>query len=119
MSINHHYAFDRTVHNHELGLTTEHARQVALAYLVAFVFALLDYVERTTGRRDHEDFSGLVQPEDPILQELWHAKSTSDEACRLAHDADLMRDIARDCPGLVAIAEDSAARLLAWCRGNL
>jgi hypothetical protein len=119
MSVNHHYELDRAVHNREFGLTIEHARQVALAYLVAFTFALLDYIERTTGRRDHEDFTGLVQPDDPIMQELWRAKATSDEARQFAHDTELMHSVARDCPGLAALAEDYATRLLAWCRADL
>jgi hypothetical protein len=70
------------------------------------VLALLNYIERTTGRRDLEDITGLVQPDDPVLQELWHAKSTSDEACRLARDDAFLCSVVSNCPRLVAIAED-------------
>jgi hypothetical protein len=51
------------------------AHRCALAYLAAFALALLDYVERTTGRRDHDDYTNLVQPDDAVLQALWHAES--------------------------------------------
>jgi hypothetical protein len=89
----------------------EHAVRCALAYFMAFMFAFLDHIERVTGRRDYDDYSGLVQPDDPVLQALWRAKSTSEQARKLAADTDLMRDLARN-PHLVSLAEDCAERLL-------
>jgi hypothetical protein len=93
-------------------LLRESAVRVALAYFTAFMLAFLDFVERTTGRRDYDDYTGLVQPDDPVLRELWCAKSTSKRAQELAADADLMHRLACH-PHLAPMAEDYAERLLA------
>jgi hypothetical protein len=84
----------------------EYAFHCALAYLTAFGLAIVDHVERVTGRRDHDDYTNLVQPDDPVLQELWHAKSTSEHARKIAADTDLMRQLARNYPQLAAFAKD-------------
>jgi hypothetical protein len=95
------------------GPLRECAVRCALAYFTAFMFAFLDHIERVTGRRDYDDYSGLVQPDDPVLQALWRAKSTSEQARKLAADTDLMHRLAREYPPLAAMAEDCAGRLLA------
>ena len=101
---------------HELDVTAllrEGAFCCALAYLAAFTIAICDHVERATGRCDHDDYTNLVQPDDPVLQELWRAKSTSKRARELAVDVDSMHRLARNCPQLAAMAEDYAEQLLA------
>jgi hypothetical protein len=90
----------------------EYAVRVALAYLAAFMLAFLDHVERLTGRRDHDNYTGLVRPDDPVLQELWRADATTKRVRELVADTEVMDQLAR-LPGLVAIAEDCAERLLA------
>src|SRR5262249_18979403 len=101
-------------YDRELGLTTEHARHVAFAYIVAFVSAFLDHVERLTGRCDYDDYTKRVQPDDPVLQELWHADSTSEHARRLAtNDTGVLHELKTKCPGLVGIANACAERMLA------
>jgi hypothetical protein len=92
-------------------LLRETAVRLALAYFAAFLSALLDHVERVTGRRDYDDYTGLVQPDDPVLQQLWRAGSTSKHARELADDVGLMCVLARD-PHLVPMAENLAERLL-------
>jgi hypothetical protein len=101
--------------SHELDVTVplrEYAFHCALAYLTAFGLAIVDHVERVTGRRDHDDYTNLVQPDDPVLQELWHAEFTSEQARKLAVDSDLMHRLARACPSLAAMAEDYVGHLL-------
>src|SRR6516165_9153762 len=88
----------------------ECAYRCALAYVTACASAVLDYVERTTGRRDYEDYSDVVSVEE--VQELSRAKSTSEHACKIAADADLMHQL-HNCPGLAAFAKDYAGDLLA------
>ena len=88
----------------------ECAYRCALAYVTACASAVLDYVERTTGRRDYEDYNGVVSLEE--VQELSRAKSTSEHARKIAADAELMHQLAYDCPGLAAFAKDYAGDLL-------
>jgi hypothetical protein len=86
------------------------AYHCALAYLAACAFAVLDFVERTTGRRDYEDYNGVVSVEE--VQELSRAKSTSEHARKIAADGELMHQLAYDCPGLAAFAKDHVRHLL-------
>jgi hypothetical protein len=86
---------------HEFDVT---AYRCALAYVAACVLAVLDYVERTTGRRDYEDYTDVVRPED--VQELGRAKSTAEHACKIAANTDLMHQLAHNCPQLAALAKD-------------
>jgi len=89
----------------------ECAYRCALAYVAACASAVLDYVERTTGRCDYEDYSDMVSVEE--VQELSRAKSTSEHARKIAADAELMHQLAYNCPGLAAFAKDYAGDLLA------
>jgi hypothetical protein len=98
----------------ELGLTFECATRVSLAYIFAFALAMFDYVERTTGRTDYEDFAPMW-PKDEVAQQIWRAPSTRDRVRKFADDADLMRRL-RDIPALVSVAEDYARQLLLLCR---
>jgi hypothetical protein len=98
----------------ELGLTFERATDCVLAYLHAFVLAVLAHIERTTGRIDYDDFEP-VWPENETLQQLWRAPSTVAQMHEARADADLICRL-RDIPALVAIAEDCTRRLLPLCR---
>jgi hypothetical protein len=98
----------------ELGLTFERATDCALAYLHAFVLAVLAHIERTTGRIDYNDFKP-VWPKNETLQQLWRAPSTLEQMRKVAADADVMRDL-RNIPALVAIAEDYTRHMLSLCR---
>ena len=93
----------------------ERAGRVSLAYILAFECALHDYVERLLGRSEfkYDDYKDLVLPEDPVLRDLWRAKTTSEHARKLARDTELLRNAARDMPQLAAIAKDCSERLLA------
>jgi hypothetical protein len=101
-----------TVSTSVTGLLRETAFYVALAYLLAFAVALINHVERVTGRRDHKDYRDLMPP-DPVCNKLWRAKSTVERARKLAADNDLMCSAARDYPSFAAVAEKLAADLLA------
>jgi hypothetical protein len=91
-------------------LRGECAYRCALAYVAACASAVLDYVERTTGRCDYEDYSHVVSVEE--VQELSRAKSTSEHARKIAADTELMHQL-HNCPRLVAFAKDHAEYLLA------
>jgi hypothetical protein len=85
-------------------------RECAFAYLAACVFAVFDYVERTTGRCDYDDYSGVVSVQ--TVQELSRAESTAEHARKIIADAELMHQL-HNCPLLVTLAEDHAKQLLA------
>jgi hypothetical protein len=92
----------------------ENAYYCAIAYTAACVSAVLDHVERTTGRRDHDDYSDVVSVE--TVQELSRAESTGAHARKIAADATLMHQL-RDCPELTVLAKSHAEGLLAdWHR---
>jgi hypothetical protein len=96
-------------------MTREFAREAtayrcALAYVAACASAVLDYVERTTGRCDYNDYSDVVSVEK--VQELSRAKSTAEYARKIAADADLMRQLAYNCPQLGVLAKDYVGDLL-------
>jgi hypothetical protein len=91
-------------------LLREHAYHCALAYVAACTSAMLDYVERMTGRCDYEDYSDVVSVEE--VQELSRAKSTYEHACKIAADAELMHQLHHNCPRLAAFAKDHAEQLL-------
>jgi hypothetical protein len=56
------------------------------------------------------NYNGVVSLEE--VQELSRAKSTSEHARKIAADAELMHQLAYDCPGLAAFAKDYAEDLL-------
>jgi hypothetical protein len=89
----------------------ECAYHCALAYVAACASAVLDYAERTTGRCDYNDYSDVVSVEE--VQELSRAKSTAEHARKIAADAELMHQLAYNCPQLAAFAKDYARDLLA------
>ena len=89
---------------HEFDVTA----RCALAYVAACVSAVFDYVERTTGRCDYDDYSGLVSVEK--VQELSRAKSTGEHARKIVADAELMHQL-HNCSQLVVLAKDLAASL--------
>jgi len=95
----------------------ETAFAVALAYLVAFVCALNDHIERLVGHSEYtsDDLKKLMPPGDPQWNALWRAKLTVERASQLARDTEYLRIVTRDCPQLTAVAEDYAKRLLAEC----
>src|SRR5262245_62045562 len=93
-------------------ISRECAVRVALAYLYAFMLAMLDHIERVTGRRDYGDFRP-VWPEHDVAQQIWRADSTIKQMREVLDDADLMRQLAGTRLG--PIAEDYGARLLAEC----
>jgi hypothetical protein len=86
------------------------AYRCALAYVAACVSAVFDYVERTTGRCDYEDYSDVVSVEE--VQELSRAKSTGEHARKIAADAELMHQLAYNCPQLAVLAKDHVEYLL-------
>ena len=90
-------------------LLREHAYHCALAYVTACASAVLDYVERTTGRCDYDDYSDVVSVEK--VQELSRAESTAEHARKIVADAGLMHQL-HNCPQLVALAKDHAEQLL-------
>ena len=90
-------------------LRYECAYCAALAYVAACVSAVLDYVERTTGRCDYDDYSSVVSVQ--TVQALSRAQSTGEHARKIAADAGLMHQL-HNCPQLVALAKDHAEQLL-------
>jgi hypothetical protein len=74
-------------------LHRECAYHCALAYLAACVSAVFDYVERTTGRCDYDDYTGLVSVEK--VQELSRTQSIGEHARKIAADAELMASAAQ------------------------
>jgi hypothetical protein len=90
-------------------LRHECAYHCALAYAAACVSAVFDYVERTTGRCDYDDYTGLVSVE--TVQALSRAKSTGEHARKIAADAGLMHQL-HNCPQLAVLAKDHAEQLL-------
>jgi hypothetical protein len=96
-------------------LEREHTFHVSLAYILAFASALGAHIERLLGRSEFEydDFKDLISPQDPVLEELWRAKTTSERARELVCDTELLRKAARDIPQLAAMAKDHSERLLA------
>jgi len=90
-------------------LRYECAYCAALAYVAACVSAVLDYVERTTGRCDYDDYSDVVSVEK--VQELSRAKSTGEHARKIAADTGLMHQL-HNCPQLVVLAKNHAEQLL-------
>jgi hypothetical protein len=92
-------------------LLRERAYRCALAYVAAVVSATLDYVERTTGCCDYDDYSDVVSVEK--VQALSRAESTSEHARKIVADAELMHQLQHNCPQLGALAKDFAGDLLA------
>jgi hypothetical protein len=87
-----------------------------LIWMYVFVLAVFDHIERVTGRTDYENFE-YVWPENEVVQQLWRAKSTSDQVRKLVADADLIRRLRGT--SLLSCAESYAEQLVATLRVDL